>query len=126
MISKISHIFQIFQFNSDIILHQSGLCRKDTLFSYVKRKKEYCRILNISPGLINVCKHFFQRGLYFFGGGLIFRGGLYSDGIVCWCLSIKTLKFIIIYRHYSKKGVSLGQNHLYFALKSMYIHPNIF
>ena len=51
----------------------------------------YCKIPNISPGLIEVRKHILG-GLYLGGlysGGLIFReayirgGGLYSEGILC-------------------------------------------
>ena len=41
---------------------------------------EYRKIPNVSPGLIEVFKHFLG-GLY--SGGLIFGGGLYSEGILC-------------------------------------------
>ena len=40
----------------------------------------YRKILNISPGLIEVRKHFLS-GLY--SGGAYIQGGLYSEGILC-------------------------------------------
>ena len=63
----------------------------------------YRKIPNVSPGLIKVRKHFL--------------GGLYSEGI---CVSVRvsrpqnSLLYIIII---GKKDVSLGPNHIYFALK---------
>ena len=69
----------------------------------------YRKIPNISPGLIEVRKHFL--------------GGLYSGGAYirrAFCVSVRvsrpqnSLLYIAII---GKKGVSLGQNHLYFALK---------
>ena len=40
----------------------------------------YRKIPNVSPGLIEVFKHFLE-GLY--SEGLTFGGGLYSEGILC-------------------------------------------
>ena len=69
----------------------------------------YRKIPNMSPGLIEVRKHFL--------------GGLYWGGAYIWrafCVSVRlsrrqnSLLYIAII---GKKGFSLGQNHLYFALK---------
>ena len=48
-------------------------------FSVAKGSFTYRKIPNISPGLIEVRKHFLG-GLY--AGGL-YSGGLYSEGILC-------------------------------------------
>ena len=51
------------------------------------------------------------------------RGGLYSGRglILGWHFVLvseyEDLKIIVINRYYKQKDVSLGQNHLYFALK---------
>ena len=55
----------------------------------------YRKIPNISHGLIEVRRHF-SGGLC--SGLVIFGWGLYSEGILCYCPSIKTSKFIVIYR----------------------------
>ena len=59
--------------------------------------------MNISPGLIEVRKHILE-GLIF--GGHFVLVSEYQD-----------FKIHCIYPYYRQKGVSLGQNHLYIALK---------
>ena len=62
-------------------------------------ESRYRKITIIIPGLINILSTFWgaytQRGLY--------SGGLYSEGILCQCRSMKTLKFIVIYRYHRQK-----------------------
>ena len=78
----------------------------------------YRKIPNISPGLIEVRKHFWG----FMFGGLIFGGLIFGGAYIRWafCVSVRvsrpqnSLLYIAII---GKKGVSLGQNHLHFALK---------
>ena len=67
----------------------------------------YRKVPNISPGLIEVRKHFLW-GLY--SGGLIFEGLIFGGHFVL-VSEYQDLEII------DKKGVSLHQNHLYFALK---------
>ena len=74
----------------------------------------YRKIPNISPGLVKVRKHFL--------------GGLYSRGLIlggayirkAFCVSVRVSSpqnSLLCIAIIGKKGVSLGQNHLYFALK---------
>ena len=71
--------------------------------------KAYRKIPNISPEVIEVRKPFW--------------GGLYSRGAYirrAFCVSVRVSRpqnSFIIYRCYRQKGVSLGQNHLYCAVK---------
>ena len=61
-----------------MVLHLQG----DVIEMFVRKSSSFMRyrkILNISPGLIEVRKHFFG-GLYL--GGL-YLGGSYSEGILC-------------------------------------------
>ena len=51
-----------------------------SFFKISLMSRSYRKIPNLSPGLIEVRKHFLG-GLY--SGGLIFGGGLYSEGISC-------------------------------------------
>ena len=66
--------------------------------------RSYCSsyriILNISPGLIDIYKHILGA---LYSGGLYSGGGLYPEGILCQCTSIKTSKFIVIYRQCRQK-----------------------
>ena len=93
----VSQIFELFAFN--IV---------NSLLS------AYRKIQNINPRLIEVRKHFFRacnRGAYIRWGAYIRRA---------FCVSVRVLRpqnaslYIAII---GKKGVSLGQKHLYFALK---------
>ena len=75
---------------------------------------KYRKIPNISPGLINVRKHFL--------GGLYSRGAYIRGAYIrrAFCVSVRvsrhrnSLLYIAII---CKKAVCLGQNYLYFALK---------
>ena len=68
----------------------------------------YRKIPNISPGLIDVLKHF---------GGLAF-GGAYILRVFCVSVRVSRPQNSLLYiAIIGKNGVSLGQNHLYFALK---------
>ena len=60
---------------------------------------KYGKIRNINSGLIEVRKHILG-GLY--SGGL-YLGGAYIRRAFCECLSIKTLKFTVIYSYYRQK-----------------------
>ena len=83
------------------------LCPK--LRKYFPISYEYREIPNISPGLIEVRKHFL--------GGLYLRGAYIRRA---FCVSVRvsrpqnSLLYIAII---GKRGVSLGQNDLYFVLK---------
>ena len=69
----------------------------------------YRKIPNISPGSIEVRKHFF--------GGLIF-GGAYIRRAFCVSVRVSRPQNSLLYiAIIGKKGVSLGQNYLYFVLK---------
>ena len=97
--------------NSDVIIF---LLYLNISVEYIRR---YRKISIISPGLINIRKHFL--------------GGLYSKGIISGGYFVlvskyQTLKFIVIYSYHCQKGVALVKNHLYFALKPTWNHPNIF
>ena len=78
-----------------------------TYYFRKKRKNylQYRKIPNISPGLMEVCKHFL--------GGLYSRGLIFGGHFVLVPEYQDLLLYIAIT---GKKGVSLGQNHLYFAL----------
>ena len=75
---------------------------------------KYRKIPNVSPGLIEVFKHFLG-GLY--SGGLIF-GGAYIRRAFCVSVRVSRPQYSLLYIAIrGKKGVSLGQNHIYFVLK---------
>ena len=73
----------------------------------------YRKIPNIIPGLIEVRKHFLG-GLY--SGGL-YLGEAYILRAFCVSVRVSKPKNSLLYiAIIGKKGVSLGQNYLYFAL----------
>ena len=92
-------------------------CRKE---SSIKCVIKYRKFPIISPGFIEVRKHFFG-GLY--SGGLIFGEGLYSRGAYIrrsFCVIVRVSRpqnTLLCLAIIGKKGVSLGQKHLYFALE---------
>ena len=55
------------------------------------------------------------RGLY--------SGGLYSQGILCQCSSIKTVKIIVFYSYYRQKGCFFTPKSLLFCFKT-YLKPS--
>ena len=88
-------------------------------FSFYKHLNEghtnkYRKIPNVSPGLIEVFKHFLG-GLH--SGGPIF-GGAYIRRAFCVSVRVSRPQYSLLYIAIrGKKGVSLGQNHIYFVLK---------
>ena len=76
----------------------------------------YRKIPNISPGLIEVRKHFLG-GLY--SGGLIFRRAYIRRAFFVSVRVSRPQNSLLYIAIIGKKGVTLGQNHLYFALKAI-------
>ena len=71
--------------------------------------------MNISPGIIEVRKHIL--------------GGLYSGAYIrrAFCVSVQVSRpknSLLYIATIGKKGVALGQNHLYYAFKPIYNRPN--
>ena len=106
---KLDNLILLFQLESSIDLG-------------IQKKPEYRKILNISPGLINICKHFLE-GLY--TGGFI-NGRLIFGGHFVLVSGYQDLNLWLYVEIIDNKGVSLGQNHFYFALKPIQNRPDNF